>query len=59
MVIERVAGRVHEGGVAGHRRDPDEIGVARRGQDRHDVVVAGIAVEQDRHTGRHQGPDSG
>jgi hypothetical protein len=41
-----VVGRALERGVAGHRGDADEFGVAGSGDDRHRVVVPRIAVEQ-------------
>ena len=44
---ERVPGGVLERRVPGDRRDRHQVGVARRGEDGHDVVVAGIAVEED------------
>ena len=42
-----VVGRAVEGRVAGHRRDAHQLGVVGGGDDRHHVVVAGVAVEQD------------
>ena len=42
-----VVGRPVERGVAGHRGDAEEFRVTGRGHDRHDIVVAGVAVEDD------------
>ena len=43
-----VVGRAVERGVAGDRRDAEQVGVAGGDDDRHRVVVAGIAVEDQR-----------
>ena len=44
---QAVARRVLERVVAVHRGDADEVEMTRREQDRHEVVVAGIAIDQD------------
>ena len=43
---ERIVRGALERSVAGHRRDPDELGVAGSGNDRDRIVVTGVAVEQ-------------
>ncbi len=45
---QRVVGRPFQRRVAGDRRDADQVGVAGRGDDGDGVVVARVAVEQDR-----------
>ena len=47
---ERVAGRVLQAGVAGDGRDAQhaQLGAGEREEDRQGVVVAGVAVEDDR-----------
>ena len=45
---ERVVGRAIERRVPGDRGDPDQFRVPRRRHDGDGVVVAGVAVEQDR-----------
>ena len=51
---ERVVGRAFERRVARHRRDADQVGVAGGGDDGDGVVVARVAVEQDRGLRRHR-----
>ncbi len=51
---EGVAGRPLQWGISGDRRDADQVGVTGGGDDRHRVVVAGVAVEQDPRSHRWQ-----
>ena len=53
---QRVGGGAGQRGVAVHRGDAEQVGVAGGDDDGHRVVVAGVAVEDDRGAGHGARP---